>query len=93
MVKAIKELREGRMGLKRAVKQFGVPRSTLRRFVHSDLSPEEAVSNCLSKKFVRRPTERVARERNDSSQLCLSLCEFGMDVKNEPGTDEDDPLN
>lgn len=54
MIEAIKALRQKKMGLKKAVKEFSVPKSTLRRFVHSDLAPEVAVENCLSKKSITK---------------------------------------
>ncbi|KAL0831892.1 hypothetical protein ABMA28_001420 [Loxostege sticticalis] len=62
MIEAIKALRQKKMGLKKAVKEFSVPKSTLRRFVHSDLAPEVAVENCLSKKSItkKRKQEVVA---------------------------------
>ncbi|CAH0399077.1 unnamed protein product [Chilo suppressalis] len=43
MVNAIKDLRAGRMGLKKAVQVYSVPKTTLRRFVHSNYTAEEAV--------------------------------------------------
>ncbi|CAH0399066.1 unnamed protein product [Chilo suppressalis] len=43
MVNAIKDLRAGIMGLKKAVQVYSVPKTTLRRFVHSNYTAEEAV--------------------------------------------------
>ncbi|XP_063827608.1 protein tramtrack, beta isoform-like isoform X17 [Ostrinia nubilalis] len=63
MIEAIKALREKKMGLKKAVKEYDVPKSTLRRFVHSDLSPEMAVGNCLGKKLM---TKRKKLEMMDT---------------------------
>lgn len=51
MIKAITALREKSMGLRRAVKAFKVPQTTLQRFVHSDMSPED----CVSLKVGRKP--------------------------------------
>ncbi|GBP35501.1 hypothetical protein EVAR_20011_1 [Eumeta japonica] len=44
MIEAVKSVREKKMGLKKAVKLYNVPKTTLQRFVHSDQPPEEVVN-------------------------------------------------
>ncbi|XP_047122156.1 zinc finger protein 768-like [Schistocerca piceifrons] len=51
-IKAIRALREKQIGLRRAVKAFSEPQTTLQRFVHSDMPPEEYVSLRLGHKPV-----------------------------------------
>lgn len=95
MVEAIKALREKRMGLKKAVKEFAVPKSTLRRFVHSDLAPEVAVSNCLQKKFVKRNVEKVTTTNDDSPETdyLSTISTFGMfDFMSEEASDGEDSM-
>ncbi|KAL0809939.1 hypothetical protein ABMA28_010794 [Loxostege sticticalis] len=53
MVKAIKMVREKKMGTLKAAKTFNVPRTTLQRLTHkTDLTPEEAAATQLGRKTV-----------------------------------------
>lgn len=50
MVKAIKMVREKKMGTLKAAKTFNVPRTTLQRLTHkTDLTPEEAAATQLGR--------------------------------------------
>ncbi|XP_034938649.1 longitudinals lacking protein isoform X5 [Chelonus insularis] len=50
MIEAIKAVREKKMGLNQAGKTYFVPKTTLRRFVKSDTTPEQAVNTPLGRK-------------------------------------------
>lgn len=52
MARAIKAVKENEMGLKKAVKQFGVPKTTLQRFVKSSEPPDVLVTRKLGRKPV-----------------------------------------
>ncbi|GBP32552.1 hypothetical protein EVAR_23964_1 [Eumeta japonica] len=55
MIEAVKSVREKKMGLKKAVKLYNVPKTTLQRFVHSDQPPEEVVNTNIGRKPVLPP--------------------------------------
>ncbi len=51
MVKAVEAVRKGVMGWKKAVKEFNVPRSTLKRYVRNvTKSPQQVVQTCRGRK-------------------------------------------
>ncbi|XP_063374157.1 protein tramtrack, beta isoform isoform X39 [Cydia amplana] len=50
MIDAITAVREGKMGLKKAVKEYMVPKTTLRTFVHSDKTAIDVVNTSLKRK-------------------------------------------
>ncbi|KAJ4440331.1 hypothetical protein ANN_08470 [Periplaneta americana] len=52
MIKAITSVREKKMGLRKAVKLYNVPQTTLQRFVNNNMSPEECVKLKIGRKTV-----------------------------------------
>ncbi|XP_044739994.1 MFS-type transporter clz9-like [Chrysoperla carnea] len=52
MIEAVKAVREKKMGLKKAVKLYNVPKTTLQRFVHSDQPPDEVVNTTIGRRPV-----------------------------------------
>lgn len=55
MEEAIRCVREGKMGLKKAGKFFAVPKTTLRRFAKSEVSPDLVTQTKLGRKPVLNP--------------------------------------
>ncbi|KAJ4425644.1 hypothetical protein ANN_27840 [Periplaneta americana] len=52
MIKVITSVREKKMGLRKAVKLYNVPQTTLQRFVNNNMSPEECVKLKIGRKTV-----------------------------------------
>ncbi|KAJ4446552.1 hypothetical protein ANN_13249 [Periplaneta americana] len=52
MIKAITSVREKKMGLRKAVKLYNVPQTTLQRFINNNMSPEECVKLKIERKTV-----------------------------------------
>jgi hypothetical protein len=56
MIRAINSIREKKMGLKKAVKQFNVPKTTLKRYANqTSKTPEECVATRIGRKSILPP--------------------------------------
>lgn len=72
MIEAVKAVRENKMGLKKAVKLYSVPKTTLQRFVHSDQPPDEVVNTTIG----RRPVLPTHLEESLVSYLIVMESKF-----------------
>ncbi|KAF7282242.1 hypothetical protein GWI33_003040 [Rhynchophorus ferrugineus] len=72
MIESVKAVKERKMGLKKAVKFYCVPKTTLKRFMHSGLPPEEVVNTSIG----RRPVLPSYLEKRLVSYLLIMESNF-----------------